>query len=168
MHRYDQARAAMLAARTEATSAPERAQVDQLLAVLEQMRSADETTASASSDSQEDTVVPEPRRRSNSDADSSQPPQQATPVDSSGSEVTGTVKQMSCGVGVQIVVVGTDGTYHLYVPPGQSMQYFTYSKLPEGFNPCSSMKGMRVKARYQPDGSNATKGRLTSVEILDR
>lgn len=165
MHQYDQARAAMLAARTEATSAAERAQVDRLLEVVEQMRSADEGGGSASSESDEDSAVLEPRGRSDSNQETA-PSQQGAPADSSALEVTGTVKQMSCGIGVQMLVNGTDGTYRLYVPPGQSMQYFTYSKLPAGFNPCSSMKGMRVKARYQPDGSNATKGRLISVEIL--
>jgi tetratricopeptide (TPR) repeat protein len=163
MHRYDEAKAAILSARNETTVATERAQADQLLNLVDQVRAADEGLVSAPHS--DDSEASAPRGRSDSEPQSG-PPETGASVDSSAQEVTGIVKQMSCGNGIQMLLEATDGTYRLQVPPGQPMQYELHSKPQPGFNPCTSIKGMHVKARYHPDDSKGKTGTLEILEIL--
>lgn len=163
MRRYDEAKTAILTARKEATEASERAETDQLLNVVEQVRSADENAGSAQND--DSSEVPESGRRSGSRSQFS-PPEMDTSASSSAKEVTGIVKKMSCGNGIQLLLTAPDGTYKLHVPPGQRMQFELHYKPQPEFNPCNSIDGMRVTARYQPDKPDDKTGNLETLEIL--
>lgn len=159
MHRYDEAKAAILSARNESANAAERAQAEQLLSFVEQMKTADEDAGSAQHGND-----------SEADAQSNTNPQPgptgtAAVGGSSVQTVTGIVKQMSCVNGIQLTVDAAAGTYRLSVPPGQQLQFVMHFRPKPGFNPCSSLKGLQVKASYEPD-AKGTSGTLERLDIL--
>lgn len=163
MHRYDEARIAMLRARAAAIAPQERAQADQLLAFLERLRDAqaDEKAAQSGTDG------PLPSLRHRGETNSTTESGNKGPSDSQGTqEVTGVVTQLSCNPAIQLQVTTPTGVYRLYTVPGGQFRIEMASKPPAGFNPCSSMKGLRVTVQYEPDDAKGHSGKIETLEIL--
>jgi Protein of unknown function (DUF1570) len=163
MRRYADAQAAILSARAAATDPAERAQANQLLATVQQLREADAGGVPAPGGDAAN--APDPRRRGAPEVGAPSAPE-APPVDSSAREMTGVVTQVSCGNGMQLRVAAAAGTYRFYVQPGERIQLEMHSQPTAGFNPCSSLKGMRVTAHYEPGSAKGLGGQLEVLEIL--
>ncbi len=184
MRRFDEARVIALRARASALSPQEQAQTDQFLTVLENFRNAVTGTDAARPESNEPLPPLRQRVETNSFAsgseDDTRPPQlrhrgqassaldshdSATSTRQGPPEVTGTVTQVSCGPGLQLRVTAPEGAYDFHSVPGGQLRITMASKPPGGFNPCSSLKGMRVKVGFDPDAEGHG-GTIETLEIL--
>jgi tetratricopeptide (TPR) repeat protein len=164
MRRYDDARIAALHARATAVAPQERAQVDQLLAFLQRVR--DEQGADYSAQSAPGDALPPLRHRSETKP-AATPGNNGPAVSQGTQEVTGVVTQLSCNPAIQLQVTAPAGIYRLYTVPGGQFRFEMSSKPPPGFNPCSSLKGLRVTAHYEPDDAKGHSGKIELLEILD-
>jgi tetratricopeptide (TPR) repeat protein len=163
MRRYDEARIALLRVRAAAVAPQERSQADQLLAFLQRVQSSergDNPTQAAAPDD-----LP-PMRHRGEPKPAAESGDNGTAGAQGAQEVTGVVTQLTCNPAIQLQVTAPAGVYRLYTVPGGQFHIEMASKPPPGFNPCSSMKGMRVTVRYQPDDAKGRSGKIESLEIL--
>jgi tetratricopeptide (TPR) repeat protein len=164
MRRYDDARIAVLHARAAAVAPQQRAQVDQLLAFLQRVQ--DEQGGGHPTPSESGTALPPLRHRGERNPTAT-PGSNGHATSQGTSEVTGLVTHLSCNPGIQLQVTTAAGTYRLYTVPGGQFRFEMSSKPPPGFNPCSSLKGLRVTAHYQRDDAKGHSGKIEMLEILD-
>jgi len=168
MRRFDEAR--MVAARAEA-NAPDpqdRSEADQVISMIDQMQSfATRSRPADSGDSGTPASVPELRHREESAAPPDSPETATPPSESGGAQqVTGVVTQLACNPAMRLTVNAPDGVYDLYTVPGQQTRFEATSRPPAGFNPCSSLKGLRVTVQYVPDAGKPHKGVVQMLNIL--
>jgi tetratricopeptide (TPR) repeat protein len=162
MRRYDDAQSMLLRARIEAVSVGERTQVDQMLNVLQQLRSNQKSSGPAPSENE--SAWPTLQHRTEvapaaGSASASSPP--------APREITGVVTKMSCAPGIEIQIeASSGGSYRLQVAPGGQFHFEMDEKPPAGFNPCSSIRGLQVTAHYDPDDASGDTGTLELLEIL--
>jgi hypothetical protein len=82
-------------------------------------------------------------------------------------EVTGYVTDSVCaGKGERIDVKTSTGILHLRGPASGELPIEDATQLPEGFNPCKSLKGQRVSVRYASDDLREGNGTITSLRLL--
>jgi len=165
MRRYDDARTAALRARADAILPQERAQADQVIAMVERMRSFDGNSRSGESPVPAD-LPPLRHRTETQDAPESEPANPAPAGPQTAQEVTGVVTKISCNPAMRLQVAASDGTYDLYTVPGEQTRFEAPSQPPAGFNPCSSLKGVRVTVQYDADDAKAQKGKIEVLKIL--
>lgn len=160
MRRFDEAQAAAQQARAYAIDPRERASADQFLSYIQQMKSYSSgnvaggrvTTRSDSADDSSDET---------SDTSPATPPSSDDSI-----SATGVVAQVSCvGAGPRIDLDTPSGTLHLHSPAQGGLSIRVDFRPPQGFNPCTSLKGMRASVHYNPDAKGQT-GTMNSVEIL--
>jgi tetratricopeptide (TPR) repeat protein len=168
MGRYDDARTIALRARANAHQPEERAQADQLIASVERIQSFQSNANLGESGAPNG--VP-PLRHRNEQPPAPAEPQPSAPAAPGGQnenvrEVTGVVSKLTCNPAMRLEITAPDGTYDLYTVPGEQTQFEATSQPPKGFNPCSSLKGLRVTVRYQADNSKPQKGKIELLEIL--
>jgi hypothetical protein len=83
-------------------------------------------------------------------------------------QVTGVVTKLACNPAIQMEVTASSAAiYRLRIVPGGSFRIETAGPPPEGFNPCSSFKGLRVTVHYEPDDAAGKSGKIDVLEILD-
>jgi tetratricopeptide (TPR) repeat protein len=161
MRRYDDARVAALHARAAAVAPQERAEADHLFVLLQRVRDAqggDRPTPG-------DALPPlQHRAKTNPTATAGN---NGLAVSQGTQEVTGVVTQLSCNPAIQLQVTAPSGVYRLYTVPGGQLKIERASKPLAGFNPCSSMKGLRVTAQYEPDGAKGHSGKIEMLKILE-
>lgn len=163
MRRYDDAHIAALHARTAAVAPQERAQVDQLLAFLQRVQ--DAQTGDGSAQSEPGDALPHFQHRGENN--STENSGDEAPAASRGrQEVTGIVSQLSCNPAIQLQVTSPEGAYRLYTVPGGQFRIVMASKPPAGFNPCSSIRGLRVTVQFEPDDAKGRSGTIETLEIL--
>ena len=160
MRRYNDAQLLLQRARIEAASPVERAQVDQMLTVLQQFRNNSESSGPAPSKNESALPTMQDRPEAAPDASS------ASAGSTSGlREIIGVVTKISCApLEVQIEAV-SGSTYRLHVAPGGQFHFELDAQPPAGFNPCSSIKGLHVTAHYEPDNASGETGTLELLEI---
>jgi hypothetical protein len=54
----------------------------------------------------------------------------------------------------------------LHIGPGAGVQIRTMSQPAGPFNPCTALRGQRVSAQYQPEGSDGKSGTLETLTVL--
>jgi tetratricopeptide (TPR) repeat protein len=166
MRRYDDALTVATRARANAVNPGERAEAERLISEVGQMRSFESGNRPPGSDAPNG--APEPQDR---DARRTQPESQPSAPDSAGSgnakQVTGVVTKLSCDPAMRLQVTAADGAYDLFTVPGEQTRFEATSRPPAGFNPCSSLKGLRVTVEYDPDSAQPHKGKLKMLDILN-
>jgi tetratricopeptide (TPR) repeat protein len=165
MRRYDDAQTVAARVRANTVNPGERDQADRLISEIGMMRNVESGDRPADSDAPGG--VPEPQHR---DTPAASPESEPSAPSSAGSgsakQVTGVVTKLSCNPAMRLEVTASDGTYDLYTVPGERTQFEATSQPPAGFNPCSSLKGLRVTVEYDPDNAQLRKGKLKMLNIL--
>jgi hypothetical protein len=132
---------------------------------VERMRSFDSNSRSGESPAPVD--LPPPRHRTEPQAapesGSSHP---ALAGAQTTQEVTGVVTKIACNPAMRLEVSASNGIYDLYTVPGEQTRFEATSQPPAGFNPCSSLKGLRVSVQYDTDDAKAQKGKIELLKIL--
>lgn len=167
MSRYNDAQLLLQRARIEAASPLDRARVDQMLKMVQQLRNNSENSRPAPSESESALPTLQHRAEAAPDAapDASSASAGSTPP-SESREITGVVTKMSCAPLEVQIEAASGSTYRLHVAPGAQFHFEMNEKPPAGFNPCSSIKGLRVTAHYDPDNASGETGTLELLEIL--
>ncbi|MGA8873042.1 MAG: tetratricopeptide repeat protein [Candidatus Acidiferrales bacterium] len=165
-HRYDDARTIATRARASAHQPQEREQADQLIQTIDQIQSFESRNQPGESGAP--AGLPELHHREEqpqtpSETQPSGPPPAAR---TNAQQVTGTVAKVTCNPAMRLQVTASDGTYDLYTVPGEQTRFEATSQPPAGFNPCSSLKGLRVTIQYDADGAKSRKGKIELLEIL--
>jgi tetratricopeptide (TPR) repeat protein len=165
MRRYDDARIAVLRARADAIAPQERAQADQLLAVVEQVRGMDTSNRDGQAGAPDASSTRQTRDAAAS-VSGTQPGDGGAAAERATQEVTGIVTKVSCNPAIELQVTAADKTYDLYTLPGQQTKFEASSQPPAGFNPCSTIKGLRVSVQYVADDAKTQKGKIAVLRIL--
>jgi tetratricopeptide (TPR) repeat protein len=165
-HHYDDARTIATRARASAHQPQERAQADQLLQTIDRIQSFESRNQPGESGA----PAGPPELQHRGDQPQSPPetqPSAAPPAAGENTQqVTGTVAKVTCNPAMRLQVTASDGTYDLYTVPGEQTRFEATSQPPAGFNPCSSLKGLRVTVQYDADGAKSRKGKIELLEIL--
>jgi len=165
LRRYDDAQTVAARVRANAVNPQDRAQAESLISEIAQMRSLESSNRPADSGAPDD--VPEPKQRDATQAQpESQPPAPASAGGGNAKQVTGVVTKLSCNPAMRLQVTASDGSYDLYTVPGEQTRFEATSQPPAGFNPCSSLKGLRVTVEYDPDNAQSHKGKVKMLDIL--
>jgi tetratricopeptide (TPR) repeat protein len=162
MGHFEDAETAARASRANATDSSERANADQFLVYLQRARNAvnqDRTYGSESGVSRTPPVRP-----AASDEENSEP---AAPGASTWAEAAGLITQSRCrGISQQIDLQTSTATLHLHGPANGGLKMNLSFDPQPGFNPCTSLKGMRASVLYQPDDADSESGVMTSLRIF--
>jgi hypothetical protein len=168
MRRYDDARIVALRARANALGPQDRAQADQVIASIEQIRGSGsdgrpgESAGAAPAD-----VPPLQHRGEQQQAPPESQPSGSAPAGRGNThEVTGVVTKIGCNPAMRLQVTASDGTYDLYTVPGEQTRFEATSQPPAGFNPCSSLKGLHVTVQFDAADAKAQKGKIELLQIL--
>jgi tetratricopeptide (TPR) repeat protein len=165
MRRYDDAQTVATRARANAVNPGERGEAERLISEIGQMRSFESGNRPTNSDAPND--APEPQHRDAPQAQPESEPSAPASADSGNAkQVTGVVTKLSCNPAMRLEVTAPDGTYDLYTAPGERTQFEAASQPPAGFNPCSSLKGLRVTVQYVPDDAKPHRGKVQMLEVL--
>lgn len=81
----------------------------------------------------------------------------------------GTVASVTCEGGSKVDTIDLDtagAILHLRLSPNLSPAFTSEGKLPEGFNPCTSLKGLSVSVQYRLDQHDANSGQIRSLRVL--
>ncbi len=81
-------------------------------------------------------------------------------------EATGRVTELSCINGLKMKVETAAGPLTLALTPGTQLRFRLTSKPSGPFNPCTALKGQRVKVEYESKDASAKTGSLQSVTVL--
>jgi tetratricopeptide (TPR) repeat protein len=163
MRRFDEAQAAAQGALANAVEPSERANAEQFLSYLQQARDfsagrvSDEIARAATASRSDDTndLSDEPTK---DDASSGA---------GDGQRATGIVTQVSCvAAGPRIDLQTPSETLHLHSASTGGLMIRTMFRPPPGFNPCTSLKGMRALVQYIPDEGKAQSGTMSLLQIL--
>ena len=166
-HRYDDARTIAARARASAHQPQEREQADQLIQTIDRIESFE--SRNQPGESGVPAGLPELRHREEQppQASSETQPSAAPPATPQNTQqVTGTVANVACNPAMRLQVAASDGTYDLYTVPGEQTRFEADSQPPAAFNPCSSLKGLRVTVQYDADSAGSRKGKIELLEIL--
>lgn len=82
----------------------------------------------------------------------------------------GIVASVSCEGGLKIDKIDVDtagAILHLRPSPNHPLALTSEGKLPEGFNPCTSLKGLTISVRYRLDEHDANSGEIRSLRVLE-
>jgi Flp pilus assembly protein TadD len=164
MRRFDDARMVAERAKANAPDPQDRSQADQVISIIEQMRSFE--SRNRPSDSDTPGGMPELQHRESPQEPAEQPSEPAAVNQGNAQTVTGVVTKLACNPAMRLEVTATDGTYDLYTVPGEQTRFEATSRPPAGFNPCSSLKGLHVTAQYVPDAGKPHKGKVQMLDIL--
>jgi Flp pilus assembly protein TadD len=161
MNRYGEARAAALRARANSTDPRQREQAEQFEAYLQReqsMNANDSGTAHATTG---------PAGMTGAAGAASATPEPTSAADRSDAhEATGVVGKVSCMNGVKFELRTDSGSLTLYIKAGAQVRFQMTSRSAGPFNPCTSLQGQRVTARYQPDDAKGKSGNLESLTVL--
>ncbi len=166
MRRYEDARTIAARARAGAHEPQDRERADQLIEMVDQVQSFQ--SRNHPGESAAPAGVPELQHRGEqSQAPPESQPSGAPPAAAQNTqEVTGTVAKVTCNPAMRLEVTAPDGTYDLFTVPGEQTRFEATSQPPAGFNPCSSLKGLRVKVQYDADAAKSRKGKIELLDIL--
>jgi tetratricopeptide (TPR) repeat protein len=154
MTKFDEAQVAGLRARADARTPVEKTQAESFLSYLGNYRNMDGEA--------------ERMARANGDAGSVETGGNAnTPSENQVEEATGVVTKAGCEMGGPKLEMKTNsGTLTLHSPVSGGIQISMKNPL-AGFNPCTSLEGMKVNVQYTPDEGKNSVGTLRQIEILE-
>lgn len=82
-------------------------------------------------------------------------------------QATGYVTETVCsGAGQRIELKTSSGTLRFRGPASGGLAIEDSAQLPEGFNSCTSLKGLRISVQYTPDDSRGPGGTIKSLRLL--
>jgi Flp pilus assembly protein TadD len=159
MQKFDQAEAVARQARANALQPAQRAAADRFLTYLSQARERSNGSTFVASGPASS--------RAGSDANSEDGADDNSPEKPGGlQEATGVVTQSNCvGSGPQIELKTSTATLFLYGPADGGLNINLSFQPPAGFNPCTSLKGMRVSTLYKAD-ANGAGGTMTILRVI--
>ncbi|MGC2282890.1 MAG: tetratricopeptide repeat protein [Candidatus Acidiferrales bacterium] len=161
MNRYTDARNAASQARESARTPQQRQEVQQFLAFLQAAQS---NAGNDLSPGREDDEGDRPVPRGPQEAQETLPSnaQDASKL----REATGVVTDLSCMNGLKMEVETAAGPLTLALTPGTQLRLRLTSNSSNPFNPCTALKGRRVKVEYESKDSSGKTGSLQSVTVL--
>jgi len=162
MRRFDDAEAVAQRARASAIDPAERSSAEQFLAYLQRAKDiASENRMSESSPSATGAATRTPQGSDDGKEDTSR----------SGvatwEEASGLITDSRCaGVSQQIDLQTSTATLHLRGPAEGGLKINLSFDPQPGFNPCTSLKGMRASVLYKPDAASGQGGTITSLRVF--
>jgi tetratricopeptide (TPR) repeat protein len=161
MNRYADARNAANQAREGARNPQQKEEVQRFLAFLQAAQGNAGNNLSADRDDEAGGDPRTPRAEEAQD----KPPSE---VHDAGNlrEATGRVTDLSCMNGLKMKVETAAGPLTLALTPGEQLRFRLASKPSGPLNPCTALKGQRVKVEYEPKDASGKTGSLQSVTVL--
>ncbi|MGB8839174.1 MAG: tetratricopeptide repeat protein, partial [Candidatus Acidiferrales bacterium] len=161
MNRYAEARTAANQAKESARSPLQKQQVEQFLAFLREAQNnrGNDLPAGDDEEANEDLRAP-------GAAETHEQPAAEAPPSGNLREATGLVTSLSCMNGLRVKLETAGGSLTLQLNAGTQLRIQMALKPTGPFNPCTALKGQRVKVEYEAKDANAKTGALQSVMVL--